>query len=64
MNGKKLRYDGLKGCTDYRKAIQIIKNGGYATSLTYVEKLYSIIEKWKLMEYDIKDSGSSSSEMI
>lgn len=58
MNGKKLRYDGLKGCTDYKKAVQIIKDGGYATSLTYVEKLYSIIEKWNLTDYDVKDSGS------
>ena len=57
MNGKKLRYDELKGCTDYKKAVQIIKDGGYATSLTYVEKLCSIIEKWKLTEYDVKDSG-------
>ena len=57
MNGKKLRYEGLKGCTDYKKAIQIIKDGGYATSPTYVEKLCSIIEKWKLMQYDAKDSG-------
>ncbi|XCP85077.1 glucosaminidase domain-containing protein [Roseburia hominis] len=57
MNGKKQRYGGLKGCTDYKKAVQIIKDGGYATSLTYVEKLCSIIEKWKLTEYDVKDSG-------
>lgn len=27
-NGSKLRYDGLKGCTDYKKAAQIIKDGG------------------------------------
>ena len=33
-NGNKLRYDGLKGCMDYRKAVQIIKDGGYATTLT------------------------------
>lgn len=59
MNGKKLRYDGLKGCTDYKKAVQIIKDGGYATSLTYVEKLCSIIEKWKLTDYDAKDSGGT-----
>ena len=38
-------------------AVQIIKDGGYATSLTYVEKLCSIIEKWKLTDYDAKDSG-------
>lgn len=25
--------------------------------MTYVEKLLSIIEKWKLMDYDVKDSG-------
>ena len=56
-NGKKLRYEGLKGCTDYKKAVQIIKDGGYATSLTYVEKLCSIIEKWNLTQYDAKDSG-------
>lgn len=58
-NGSKARYAELKGCTDYKKAVQIIKDGGYATSLTYVEKLCSIIEKWKLTEYDAKDSGGT-----
>ena len=58
-NGSKTRYEGLKGCTDYKKAVQIIKDGGYATSLTYVEKLCSIIEKWKLTEYDVKSSGET-----
>ncbi len=28
-------------------------------SLTYVEKLISIIEKWKLTAYDVKDSGDA-----
>ena len=59
-NGSKARYDGLKGCTDYKKAVQTIKDGGYATSLTYVEKLCSIIEKWKLTNYDVKDSGGEA----
>ena len=54
----KLRYDGLKGCTDYKKAVQIIKDGGYATSLTYVEKLCSIIERWKLTQYDVAGEAS------
>lgn len=54
-NGSKLRYDGLKGCTDYKKAIQIIKDGGYATSLTYVEKLCSVIERWNLTQYDVAE---------
>lgn len=51
-NGSKLRYDGLKGCTDYKKAVQIIKDGGYATSPDYAEKLCSIIERWNLTQYD------------
>ena len=57
-NGSTLRYDGLKGCTDYRKAVQVIRDGGYATSLTYVEKLCSIIEKWKLTQYDVAGEAS------
>ena len=58
-NGNKLRYEGLKGCTDYKKAVQIIKDGGYATSLTYVENLCSIIERWSLTQYDVKESGTA-----
>lgn len=57
-NGSKLRYEGLKGCTDYKKAAQIIKDGGYATSLTYVDKLCSIIERWKLTQYDVAGEAS------
>jgi len=57
-NGSKLRYDGLKGCTDYKKAAHIIKDGGYATSLTYVDKLCSIIERWKLTQYDVQSEAS------
>lgn len=44
-NGKALRYKGIKGMTDYKKVAQLIKDGGYATSLTYVDKLCAIIEK-------------------
>ena len=51
-NGSKLRYDGLKGCTDYKKAVQIIKDGGYATSPTHVENICNIIDRWKLTQYD------------
>lgn len=57
-NRNKLRYDGLKGCTEYKKAVQIIKDGGYATSLTYVEKLCNIIERWKLTQYDVAGEAS------
>ena len=60
-NGNKLRYAGLKGCKDYRKTAQILKDGGYATSHTYVSKLCSIIEKWKLAQYDVKTGSSTTS---
>ena len=52
MNGKKKRYAGLSGCTDYKKAIQIIKAGGYAISSDYVESICSIIRKYNLTRFD------------
>lgn len=55
-NGKKLRYKGLKGCTNYKKAAKILKKGGYATSQTYVKKLCDIIKKYKLTKYDVKEN--------
>ncbi len=57
-NGSKLRYDGISGMTDYKAVAQLIKDGGYATSLTYVEKLCSIIEKWNLTQYDTVNAGT------
>lgn len=62
MNGSKKRYEGLAGETDYKKAAQIIKDGGYATSLTYVEKLCSIIEKWELTQYDVQQSTTPADD--
>ncbi len=59
-NGSALRYAGLKGCTDYKKAVQLIKDGGYATSLTYVEKLCNIIERWNLTRFDVKKNSGST----
>ena len=55
-NGSSLRYAGLKGCTDYKKAVQIIKDGGYATSHSYVSSLCGIIERWNLTRYDTAES--------
>ena len=54
MNGNKKRYEGLSGEADYTKAIQIIKNGDYATDVNYVDKITSIIKKWKLTKFDVK----------
>jgi len=53
MKGTKLRYEGLKGETDYRIAAQIIKDGGYATDSKYVDKLCNLIEKYNLSRFDL-----------
>ena len=37
---------------DYRKAVQIIKDGGYATDSLYVQKICVIIEKYGLTRFD------------
>ena len=50
--GTALRYDGLKGELNYVKAVQIIKDGGYATDINYVPKLCNIIGKYSLYKYD------------
>lgn len=52
MNGKVKRYAGLSGCKDYKTATQIIKNGGYATDVKYVDKICSLIERWDLTRFD------------
>lgn len=56
MNGSKKRYEGLAGCMDYKKAVQLIKDGGYATSLDYVQNLCRVIEQWNLTQYDVAAS--------
>ena len=52
-NGK--RYEGIVGEQNYREALQIIKNGGYATDNDYVEDACSIIERYGLTKYDLRD---------
>lgn len=63
MNGKKKRYAGIKGETSYKKAVTIIKNGGYATDSGYIDKICSLIKKYNLTQYDAATgsipSGSS-----
>ena len=59
MSGSRKRYEGLAGCTDYKKAAQIIKDGGYATSHAYVQDLCNIIERWNLTQYNAA-SGSTT----
>lgn len=60
LNGSKLRYSGLKGCTDYKKAAQIIKDGGYATDKLYVNKLVKVIEDWGLTKYNVAATSATT----
>lgn len=64
MNGKKKRYEGLAGERDYRKAAQLIKAGGYATDISYVDKLCSLIERWNLTQYDKEEMSMSNSGLV
>lgn len=52
-NGKRQRYAGIAGEKDYKKAIKIIKAGGYATDTKYVEKIVDIIERWNLTRFNV-----------
>lgn len=57
-DGDKLRYEGLKGCKKYKQAAQIIKDGGYATSTSYVKALCDIIKEYSLTDYEVKKKAT------
>lgn len=56
--GDGLRYAGVVGCRDYRRAFEIIKAGGYATSKDYVNNLCNVVDRWNLTRFD----GAASPE--
>lgn len=51
------RYQNLKGITNPKKYLETIKADGYATSSTYVENTYRIVEQYNLTQYD-KEGGN------
>lgn len=60
-------YTSLKGITDPRTYLELIKIAGYATSLKYVDNLMSVIEKYDLTKYDKKEDsivGYSNSSLV
>lgn len=48
------RYSNLIGETDYKKACELIREDGWATSLSYAQSLKKYIEQYHLEEYDRK----------
>jgi len=52
-----LRFQGLAGEKDYRKAAQIIRNGGYATDIKYVQKVCNIVEEYGLTVFDKEEKA-------
>lgn len=50
-------YANLKGVTDPKTYLELIKADGYATSLKYVDNLMAVIEKYDLRKYDKKEDS-------
>ena len=48
-----LRYKKIIANADYKEVCQLLKECGYATSLTYSEKLTNLIDKYNLTQYDV-----------
>ena len=62
MNGSKKRYVGLTECKDYKSAITLIKNGGYATDVSYISKICNIIQRFDLDKYDKEIIGNAKTD--
>ena len=45
-------YANLKGITDPRRYLELIKQDKYATSIDYVDKVMNIVDKYGLRKYD------------
>ncbi len=50
------RYHNLRGITDPRKYLETIREDEYATSSTYVESNMSLIDQYKLTQYDKEEA--------
>lgn len=57
-------YKNLKGVAEPQQYLENIKADGYATSLGYVDNIMSVIEKWRLTEYDKKEGSNMSNSPL
>ena len=61
---QKPRYKNLKGITDAKKYLQLIKADGYATASSYVESTYRLITQYELTEYDAEGGTNMKINII
>ena len=64
MFNRMKRYSNLVNETDWKKATQYVKDDGYATSPTYTDTLRSVIERYKLYEWDKEALNGIISEAL
>ena len=60
MFNRMARYKNLRGETNYKSACKNVRLDGYATDPNYTEKLISVIERYKLYEWDKSTNKSVS----
>lgn len=58
------RYWNLRGITDPRTYLEIIKSDGYATSLKYVDNLMKVINDYNLTKYDNRTEMTSMKKVF
>lgn len=58
------RYWNLRGITDPRTYLEIIKSDGYATSLKYVDNLMKVINNYNLTKYDNRTEMTSMKKVF
>ena len=51
-------YAEARKTSDPKSYLQALKDGGYATSINYVQNNMSVIEKWHLTQYDSKEGSN------
>ena len=60
---RSVRYENLRGCTDYKLACKYVKDDGYATSPTYTQTLIKTIETYRLYTWDQEALGQPIEEV-
>ena len=55
-------YSSVKGIKDPKTYLEKIKACGYATSLKYVENVYSVVQKYNLTKYDNINTNTNNKE--